>query len=398
MNKIDRVMNARGVKDIIKVFPALSYYLRFELGESENFRDMNDMADIVIDLINYVNSKSNIFRYRSYVDFMRFFVENIVNILRCDNFKNGVISVENVYCIVNRFIDIFNDCNLRAHIPYDGSAKIFFEIICDSNLNFSKEELKLLCDSLGYRENMYRIIGKIFVNNVKRNNPETNTAISSYIDIDIYNEHNKIYLGLFSTYFILCKHYLEGQIELERVDSIISLMEKFYDEHKEYRLNGCIEKYYSFCAILKSSNFKKGIIPDSYLEEYFKCSYVEQLRTMANLLTCEYFEEGFITEEHIKFVSNDKDYVFIPFILDYILTYEIPVEGNRYDFVLGILNFAGKKELCDELYSFFDRNLAGKDKYWGIKKIAFNYLQYNLFFPKFDVKPFAKKRVPESGN
>ena len=33
-----------------------------------------------------------------------------------------------------------------------------------------------------------------------------------------------------------------------------------------------------------------------------------------------------------------------------------------------------------------------------IKRVALNYLQYNLFFPKFDVKPFAKKRVPESGN
>ena len=80
-------------------------------------------------------------------------------------------------------------------------------------------------------------------------------------------------------------------------------------------------------------------------------------------------------------------------MLDYILTGKISVEGNKYDVALGILNFDRKKELCNELYSY----LEDDDDIEEFKRVAFNYLQYNLFFPKFEVIPFAKKRVPESG-
>ena len=123
---------------------------------------------------------------------------------------------------------------------------------------------------------------------------------------------------------------------------------------------------YMLNDVLSSKNFKKGIILDTYLEEYFKCSYREQLRTMKNLLTCEYYEEGFITEDHIKLVSNDEDYIIITCMLDYILTGGISVEGNKYDVALGILNFAGKKELCDKLYSYLKNDVDCFNDIYGL--------------------------------
>lgn len=395
MNDMNRVFNDSKVKEVLERFPNLSsYFLRLQ--DSDNFKNMIYMPDIVIKIIQYIDYNSQIFKFEYHYDFVNGIIDNVFKLLESENFKNCNIFLEDIYKIIDRFIVLYNDPNQRLRVGFveDKSFDMFFEIVCNLKCEISIRDFKLLCDSLGSPRDMFLNIGRFFVKNIKQDDQDINRRIVEYIEkYVICNSNQKEYLDLSYPFFMLCKYYIEGHLNKERFNSITSLINKFYNESKEQRKSSDkIGQYVNgFIEILKSNNFKKGIIPNEYLEEFFKCDNFVQIRTMLNLLICEYYEEGFITEEHIKLVNN-KEYIIITHMLySILLDLFTSSEEDKYNWILGILNLDDKKQLCEKLYSCIDRDID--EKY-----IAYRFLQLNIFFPKFDVKPFAKKKVPENDN
>lgn len=391
----DILLDDEVFRELYKCLPNSAASLLHSFPFSERYKTMIGMPYIIVGLVRHIYRNTIIYKDSINDNFKFYVIKNILDILKSDNFRNRNISVEYIYYLVNRFSTIAKDCT-KGVICFK-SADLLFNILCNSNLSFYEDDLNMICDSLGDTIKMSLNIGNALVRIVKKNDEDTNREFVNYIgEYKKFLENNDNQFDIFNLFFILCKNYMEKSITRDRLESVTGLVNKFYNEYISSNKSAEEIKPYAlyFTEIIESKNFKKGLIPDTYLEEHFKCYYEEQLRTIKNLLTCEYYEEGFITEKHIKLVSNDKDYIFITCMLDCILTGAIPVEGNKYDVVLGILNFDRKKELCNELYSYLKDDADIEE----FKSVAFNYLQYYLFFPKFDVKPFAKKRVPENDN
>ena len=386
INNINDVMEHIDVDAVCRNLPDEALGLMYSFGHSKNFETMIGMPDIFINLIKYINTNTEIFDVNTYYGDICFVLNNILNILESDKFINGIISIEYIYRVIDKLSEAI-DNNLFG---IDNSFVYFFDLICNPKFSLTESDLNELYDSLGH-EKMLINICFVLIENVKKDDKETDEAVWDYID-----EHDfetETYGKISSLYISLFKMYVEKEINKDRLNSIINLINNFHNDCKK-NMDEIALYVYKLNDVLASENFKKGIIPDTYIEEYFKCNYEEQLRTMKNLLTCEYYELGFITKEHIEIVSNSKEYIFITCMLDYILTGKVPVKGNKYDVALGILNFDRKKELCDELYSHLQVDNDIKE----FNRVALNYLQYNLFFPKFEVKPFTRERVLESGN
>lgn len=397
MNDMSRILTNKTVMEVLEKFPKVkSHFLKLQ--DSKNYKEMVGIDRLVIISINLIKTKSNIFEFEYHDDFVNCVIENVFKVFASDNFREQNITLGHIYNLIDRFVALYDDPNKRVCIgtvKYK-SLELFFELICNLKYRFSNDDFNSMCNCLGEEQNILYSIGKFLIEVIKKDDEEVNKQVLDIIEkvfsgnkalIDYFNDSHLAYL-----YFLLCKYYINKQISLEKLDFIISLLNK--NEPGLYNLSTHIREYYyrHFIVILESNNFKKGIVSDSYLDEFFKCYSYEQVRVMNHLLTCEYYEEGFITEEHIKLVSNSKDYIFITCMLDYILTAKFPVEGNKYDVALGILNLDRKKELCNTLYSY----LKNADDIEEIKRVALNYLQYNLFFPKFEVKPFTMERVPNS--
>lgn len=215
--------------------------------------------------------------------------------------------------------------------------------------------------------------------------------------------NGEVYLnGLISDekFNLLCK--LFSSPTLEDVNNFYNLIAYFTSE--EYILNKkriIPDKYMEtismlshnqtmdILAIFKSYNYAKGLIPDEYLNLIFTTEGIKLSYVLKELLTSECYAEGFITKEHLEMLVNEK-YLAIAYMVERVLGWDIG-EQEKYNCVLGLLNFDNKDMLCC-LCDCFVKNRSAKD----IKEAAYGYVDYNLVFPQLpkDNSYHVKKRIP----
>ena len=387
------IIPSENIQVVLNKNPKMWDFLK-ELYNSQNYQD-DKILDTLLDDIFISLNNSN---FLDKTDICVYIVMYLFDILKSNNFREGLILQDTIIVIKKALVNTAERSSyefINYKMKKDSSIELLKNVLIKDGIvvsnNVRKRIIKYM-DRIGTDAEI--AISNAILNNIESFDKETKKKIMVLIEdimqtiVCSYKINSIVFKETLSIYdfvmFLLSDNFINGKINIRQLEIFSELIKK---RNKNDEISEIVN---DFLRILDSKNYGKGIIPDEYLGLFLDINVKDddnfiQRKVLTELLTSECYEEGFITKDNLELIVN-KEYRAITSMIYYFVTSRSELRlDDRYNWILGIFEINNKKEQCQ----IFEKCVKGTVT---ICDVTSKWIEYNLLFPKLDVKPVERRR------